>query len=89
MFFTYLGKVEFAIYLKTFSYPLMNILFVGWCSLLVDQATERYNVPCQQLHEGDICLPPYHPETTHTPIPVVTPDLTDAMKRSVLKGFRF
>ncbi|KAK3869259.1 hypothetical protein Pcinc_025417 [Petrolisthes cinctipes] len=53
----------------------------GWCSVFPDRTAERYSFPCQQLQEGDVCLPPYHPETTQTPIPVVTPDLTDAMKR--------
>uniref|UniRef100_A0A0P4WJ41 HMG box-containing protein 1 n=1 Tax=Scylla olivacea TaxID=85551 RepID=A0A0P4WJ41_SCYOL len=53
----------------------------GWCSVFPERTTERYSLPCQQLQEGDVCLPPYHPETTQTPIPVVTPDLTDAMKR--------
>ncbi|KAK4289714.1 hypothetical protein Pmani_037337, partial [Petrolisthes manimaculis] len=53
----------------------------GWCSVFPDRTSERYSFPCQQLQEGDVCLPPYHPETTQTPIPVVTPDLTDAMKR--------
>ncbi|XP_042885469.1 uncharacterized protein LOC122261740 isoform X1 [Penaeus japonicus] len=53
----------------------------GWCSVFPDRTTERYSLPCQQLQEGDVCLPPYHPETTQTPIPVVTPDLADAMKR--------
>ncbi|KAK7065432.1 hypothetical protein SK128_007544 [Halocaridina rubra] len=53
----------------------------GWCSVFPERATERYSIPCQQLQEGDVCLPPYHPETTQTPIPVVTPDLADAMKR--------
>lgn len=53
----------------------------GWCSVFPERTTDRYSLPCQQLQEGDVCLPPYHPETTQTPIPVVTPDLTDAMKR--------
>ncbi|XP_064087583.1 uncharacterized protein LOC135202243 [Macrobrachium nipponense] len=53
----------------------------GWCSVFPERATERYSLPCQQLQESDVCLPPYHPETTQTPIPVVTPDLADAMKR--------
>ncbi|XP_071521299.1 uncharacterized protein [Panulirus ornatus] len=53
----------------------------GWCSVFPDRTTERYSLPCQQLQESDVCLPPYHPETTQTPIPVVTPDLADAMKR--------
>ncbi|KAG7164015.1 HMG box-containing protein 1-like [Homarus americanus] len=53
----------------------------GWCSVFPERTSERYSLPCQQLQEGDVCLPPYHPETTQTPIPVVTPDLADAMKR--------
>ncbi|XP_076064157.1 uncharacterized protein LOC143038604 [Oratosquilla oratoria] len=53
----------------------------GWCSVFPERATERYGFPCQQLQEGDVCLPPYHPETTQTPIPVITPEFSDGIKQ--------
>ena len=34
----------------------------GWCSVDPEQCRQVYNVPCSQLCEGDLCLPPHHPE---------------------------
>ena len=34
----------------------------GWCSVDPGQCRHVYNLPCSQLCEGDLCLPPHHPE---------------------------
>ena len=63
-------------------YFIFYLFFIkGWCSVLPDATAERYNLPCQQLQQGDVCLPPYHPEAAGTSVHVATPDLADAMKR--------
>lgn len=43
-----------------------SLVVTGWSSINPTLTYDRYGIPCNVLSEGDLCLPPDHPDANPT-----------------------
>lgn len=43
-------------------FDLLLVLSLGWSSFHPSLTVVQHGIPCYEIHIGDICLPPGHPD---------------------------
>lgn len=50
------------LYQVYFVFDLLLVLSLGWSSFHPSLTVVQHGIPCYEIHIGDICLPPGHPD---------------------------